>query len=368
VVSRAGAVRLGRRAAMASMLLAGLVGCGSDADPDDTGPREATTAPTTVSPTTTTLATVSPTTTTPRPTTAAPTTAHTPANTASATTIPKPTVQDVIDIGGEEAIGLAVSDKAVWAISFQAGTLTKIDPETGTVLHTTTLPSGGATVLARDGAVWTASYGGTINRIDPETGDIVTTVRAREVCCDLTTGDGALWAVDPNGQVLRVEQDQVVARWPAEMDRNAHTNAVFAGDSLWVSSDTTPLHKMNPDTGAIEDVDVGGGVPFLEHDGLLWGAAPRLIWAVDPATGRVAERLPLQRSIEVMALGFDDNDRIWAGIRRPGRVGAVLELDRATGAVLAELRDVDIPAHIEAGFGSVWVTDSGSSTVTRLAT
>jgi hypothetical protein len=49
-----------------------------------------------------------------------------------------------------------------------------------------------------------------------------------------------------------------------------------------------------------------------------------------------------------------------------GRVGALVQLDAATGAVRGELRDIDIPARIEVGFGSVWVTDSGGSSVFRV--
>ena len=31
------------------------------------------------------------------------------------------------------------------------------------------------------------------------------------------------------------------------------------------------------------DLDVGGGVPFVAKDGLVWGASPTEVWAVDSA-------------------------------------------------------------------------------------
>ena len=61
-------------------------------------------------------------------------------------------------------------------------------------------------------------------------------------------------------------------------------------------------------------------------------------------------------------------DAIWIGLRRPGRIGAVVRLDPASGQVHGELRDIDIPARIVLAFGSVWVTDSGGSSLYRLAT
>ena len=44
----------------------------------------------------------------------------------------------------------------------------------------------------------------------------------------------------------------------------------------------------------------------------------------------------------------------------------MLQLDHDTGDVKTELRDVDIPARIEFGFGSIWITDSGSSSLYRV--
>ena len=196
-----------------------------------------------------------------------------------------------------------------------------------------------------------------------------TSAQAGEVCCDLTSDDeGDVWAIDPGGRLIEISDGGVSRGLPVDIDaRNAHTNVVYAGGSLWVSSDTTPLHRVDPATGATTDIDVGGGVPFLEHHGRVWGASSTEIWAVDPATGQVAERIALEGSTEVLSLEFDSDDDLWVGIRRAGRAGRVLQLDRSTGAVKTELRDVDIPARIEFGFDSIWITDSGSSSLYRVA-
>ncbi len=70
--------------------------------------------------------------------------------------------------------------------------------------------------------------------------------------------------------------------------------------------------------------------------------------------------------MEVLSLGIGFG-AIWVGIRHPGFIGAVLRLDPDSGAVLDEIDDVQIPARIELGFGSVWVTDSGSSSLYRIS-
>ena len=45
----------------------------------------------------------------------------------------------------------------------------------------------------------------------------------------------------------------------------------------------------------------------------------------------------------------------------------MVRLEPASGRVLDELRRITIPARIVIGFGSAWVTDSGSSSLYRLS-
>jgi DNA-binding beta-propeller fold protein YncE len=293
-----------------------------------------------------------------------PTPSAPPTASVASSTVGGPAVRQTIDLGGEEAYGLALSDKYVWAVSYQAGTVSQVDPATGAVLKST--GSGVAVLLAVDGTLWAAGYDGTLVRIDPDTGSVAATLSLGEICCDLTAGGGAIWAVDPGGAVLRIDPAMNrVRRHPVRVDRNRHTNAVYAGDSIWVSSDNTDLMRMDPGTGTIKRIDVGGGVPFLARDGMLWGAATDRLWVVDTRTGKVARRIPLTDSAEVLSLGLGF-DAIWVGIRHPGRVGAVLKLDAASGKQVSEV-PVDIPARIETGFGSVWVTDSGSRSLVRIS-
>ena len=175
-----------------------------------------------------------------------------------------------------------------------------------------------------------------------------------------------MWALDRTGEVFGVDPTSgaVSVRFPVELDLNAHNNVVFAGGYVWVSSDTTKLFRFDPASGKRAEYDVGGGVPFLAEDGLLWGATPTQLWAVDPASGEVVRRVTVPDSEEVMALTIDSGTA-WVGLRHPGRVGAVVLLELPSGEVLREVA-VDIPARIELAAGSAWVSDSGSSLVLRI--
>jgi streptogramin lyase len=281
-------------------------------------------------------------------------------------------VQAVVDLKAPEAYGLTVDATSVWAIAFRAGAMTKVDPATNAVTQSVPLPHA-ASALATGDAIWVAGYGGgpadsALYRVDPTAGRVVATIDAGEVCCDLSAGDGGVWVVDPRGAVQRVDTatNKVSQRFDVTLDRNAHINAVYAAGSVWVSSDTTALTRIDARTGARTTIDVGGGVPFLVRDGLVWGASPSRLWAIQASTGTLARTVDLADSTEVLSLevGFD---AIWVGIRRPGRVGAVLKLDANTGQVRAETRDIRIPARMAIGFGSLWVTDSASSSLYRLS-
>jgi hypothetical protein len=149
-----------------------------------------------------------------------------------------------------------------------------------------------------------------------------------------------------------------------QLNFDLHTNVVAGGDSLWVSSDDTPLFRVDPNTEkVVEAVRTGGGVPFLEGEGLVWGAKPDELWAVDTEAAEVVRRIPLDDSIEVLSMA-SDHDSIWVGMRHIGTVGAVERLDLGTGEVLADI-PVDIPARIVVAFGSAWVTDSSSGNLYR---
>jgi len=249
------------------------------------------------------------------------------ATTASPTIAPEGArVVDVIDIGGGEVLGLTVQDDAVWAISFREGSIARIDPSSDAVVLNERLGAGAATALSAGPQLWVGGYGmgssSKLFRVDPSTGDAIAEVSPGQMCCDLAAGADRIWAIDPGGDLLGIDpmRRRVADRFPVPFDADVHTNVVFGGGSVWVGSDGMALSQIDPATGSIErTIDTGGGPPFLAHGGLVWGAAPERLWAVDPGTGEVVRSIPLDDSMEVISLGIGMGS-IWAGIRHPGYV------------------------------------------------
>ena len=296
-------------------------------------------------------------------------------NTTAAPTTTQPVavavgVAAVIDIGGGQALSLAVDGSSIWAVSFDNSTIAKVDPTSNSVTDVVDLEGSAASALVVGSDVWVAGYGsvaGTnLYRIDTASATLTSRFGVGELCCDLSFGGEALWAIDPAGRLLLLDPiaGDLLLAVPITIDRNAHTNVVYANGFVWFASDTTALSRFDPATHAITTFEVGGGVPFVARDGLLWGASTDEVWAV-AADGTVVARVSLTDSMEVLSLEVVGND-LWVGIRHPGYIGAVLRLDRATGEVMQQLDDVEIPARMVVGFGSLWITDSGSSELYRV--
>jgi len=278
-----------------------------------------------------------------------------------------PGVEAVIPLSGTEAYGLAATSDSIWAVLYGNASMSRVDPGTNQEIASIEGGPGAATLLAVADDVWLGRYGGdpdlTVYRNAVADGD----VEVGELCCDLAFLGGVVWGLDPTGSLIGVDTStlRTVAQFPVTIHPEVHTNLVAGGGSLWVSSDDTPLLRFDATSGRVLDrVATGGGVPFLEHDGLVWGATTNELWAVNAKTAKVVRRIPLDDSEEVLSLAVAD-ESIWVGLRHLGRVGAVVRLEAKSDEVLADI-PVDIPARIVLAFGSVWVTDSGSGSLYRL--
>jgi hypothetical protein len=87
------------------------------------------------------------------------------------------------------------------------------------------------------------------------------------------------------------------------------------------------------------------------------------VWAVDPYTKETRVSIPLENTIEVFSVAFTETS-LWTAVRRPGYVGRVLRLDRATGQLLGEA-EVALPARVAKLQGDIFVVDWETNTLLR---
>jgi DNA-binding SARP family transcriptional activator/ABC-type transport system substrate-binding protein/streptogramin lyase len=103
-----------------------------------------------------------------------------------------------------DARGVAFGQGAVWVASADLGTLTKIDPRTGTVVANARIGPWICCVAVGGGYVWAANNDG-IWKLSPD-GQVLDTISTPSQTGNIFFGDGALWvANDAAGTVMRID-------------------------------------------------------------------------------------------------------------------------------------------------------------------
>ena len=278
-----------------------------------------------------------------------------------------------IRLSGAAASSVAATASGLWVTHHESSILSYVDPVTDRESATLEVGPSAASVTESLGSLWLAHYAGLpaesgLTRVDPATGRVALRVPVPSLCCEAAGGLGKVWAVDPRGALLAFDpfDGRPLSTTPVLLAPNVHVGLMADDRAVWVGSDTTPLLKVDPASAAVvATIDVGGGIPMtIAHD-LVWGAGPNHVWAVDAVTGERRITLALQDTIEVFSLAVTDA-AIWAGVRRPGYVGRVLRLDRATGQLTGEA-EVALPARLVHAHGAVYVVDWQTNSLLRFS-
>jgi YVTN family beta-propeller protein len=116
-------------------------------------------------------------------------------------------IQAVVTVGNYPA-SIAGGHGAVWVTNAGDGTVSRIDPSTDRVVATIAVGREPFGVTASGFGMWVAnSADGTLSGIDPATNTVVTTYAVGTQPVGIVAYHGALWVTDPAaGQLLRVEE------------------------------------------------------------------------------------------------------------------------------------------------------------------
>ncbi|AJC23337.2 PQQ-binding-like beta-propeller repeat protein [Pandoraea pulmonicola] len=173
--------------------------------------------------------------------------------------------------GNERAHGVTFDGQKVWVATGE--TIIAFDTASGEVRQTVQAPSDAGTAF--DGTHLYQVAEGSINKIEPSTGRVVHTIPTPEggSHSGLTWAEGSLWLgqyrdrrilqLDPQtGRVLRtIESDRFV------------TGVTWVKDELWHGTwenDESSLRQIDPVTGEVlarVEMPEGIGVSGLEYDG-----------------------------------------------------------------------------------------------------
>jgi ABC-type branched-subunit amino acid transport system substrate-binding protein len=271
------------------------------------------------------------------------------------------------------ASNVAVGEGAVWVLSSQDATVTKIDPRTQAVLGRFTAPAVPTAIAAGGGAVWlgnSSNFGSnhgkpraSVWRVEPRTLKITHTARLPNPgqgdglwdlgLTQLVVGDGAVWARDPDGSVARIDpgSGRVVARVPGDVNRLA------AGDAgVWAEVGNA-VARIDPATNRLQRRIV---TPAWNAAGIAVGAGA--VWVTGDAEGKLWRIDPETRSITTIDVGAGalyvgyGAGAVWTASLLAGQVARV---DARTNQVTARLT-VPAPQGLAAGAGAVWLSTGGA--------
>ena len=150
--------------------------------------------------------------------------------------------------------GVAVGAGLVW-VAQGLSRIARISPVTGRV-ESSLAVADAREVAFGDGAVWVASSDlGTLTKIDPTTGTVVATTRVGPWICCIAVGGGYVWAANNTGIWKLSPGGQILGRISTPSQTG---NISFGVGALWVANDVAgTVMRIDPGTDATREYRVG---------------------------------------------------------------------------------------------------------------
>jgi glutamine cyclotransferase len=195
---------------------------------------------------------------------------------------------------GTDAAPIAVTEAfgSIWVANIHANQVRRYDPATMAELARIPAPSA-AWFVVTDDAIWVTHQTDVgLSRIDPETNTVVANVGDVPPCAAPILAFDSLWqsACDA-GVILRIDPstNEIQDRIPSE----GHLWLTSAGDRI-LAIGSAGLAILDPETGTftpLPNQDVAGA-DSLSFDGdTVWAQTPERLVRIDPATGQTISTL-----------------------------------------------------------------------------
>ncbi len=191
--------------------------------------------------------------------------------------------------------GIAIGAGSIWLVTDKAGSLARIDPVTGSVLHVIRLPAGSYNPVFSDGMVWiTRVEGAEVSVVDPRTNTVTSSIPVGPNPRFTAAGAGAVWTLNQgDGTLSRVDTTRRAATVkPLETPGHGGDVAFYDG-RVWTTMMKTPLTASDARTGTPlcqwkgeggDSLNVGHGAVWLTN--LRAGTVSRIPLKTLPADCR----------------------------------------------------------------------------------
>jgi DNA-binding beta-propeller fold protein YncE len=267
-----------------------------------------------------------------------------------------------------------------------AGSLIRIDPESGRMTARYHVSAHPGAVTAGAGRVWLGDYReGALWTLEPRTGELRRVTSVGGEPRDLTTLGGKIYVVSDsvtdsysaagfNGTVTRY--DAVTGVRESKLD--LYTCTVAGGEGVLWSMGFSGNKRLSTGLGALRivrsvelpyrepysigttrlnqrDLAVGYGSVWVLGDGI-----DRRLWRLDRSSGRILATIKLPFIPRTVAAG---EGGVWISAPLDDRV---LKIDPQTNAITATIPTGRGTSGVATGAGSVWVTSTIDGNVSRI--
>jgi YVTN family beta-propeller protein len=215
-------------------------------------------------------------------------------------------VIDRIPVGHGPA-GVAFGDGEAWVANELDGTVSEVNPGSGTQVSVIPVGSGPSAVAFGYGSVWVANVtSDTLSRIDATTGAVTSTIALSSAPAGVAVGAGAVWVISQEtGALLRVNPATNRLAHPITIGQSPDGLAV-GGGRIWVADASGTLTRLDPRTGKVRRIRVGGapaGVLYASH----------AVWVADGVSGKVARIDPVTGAAQLIRVGNEPAELAAAG-------------------------------------------------------
>ena len=201
-----------------------------------------------------------------------------------------------IDAGsGAAPLGIVSSPDSVWVLTDDRTTLTRIDPDTNSVVSEMRLPASCRSISFADSSIWAVCPGEKrVIRINPQTNLVTARVEVAPEPVSLAFGGAApaensIWVLSrKEGKVARIDPktNKVIATIDLGFT-NADGNLAFGDGFVWVTAPGFPITKISTQMEKEKVVqqfagDGGGMIQFGLNSVWLMNTSYNNVWRIDP--------------------------------------------------------------------------------------
>jgi virginiamycin B lyase len=201
-----------------------------------------------------------------------------------------------IDAGsGTAPLGIVSSPDSIWALTDDKTTLTRIDPDTNSIVSETRLPASCRSISFADNSIWAVCPGEKrIIRINPQTNLVTARIEVTPEPVSLAFGGAAaaensIWVLSrKEGKVARIDPktNKVIATIDLGFT-NADGNLAFGDGFVWVTAPGFPITKISTQLEKEKVVqqfagDGGGMIQFGLNSIWLMNTSYNNVWRIDP--------------------------------------------------------------------------------------